>query len=280
MRARIYLVKYWDKGSTAIGADQMSVGLRRLGVEARSIYASELGGIRESILVFVKRANWPHLLRARLAGNRCVLDVQDQAVFRSYLSHWPLYDAFIFRTRRQQRDFGRRIRWMGNLWARHATIYQHWDPRYRPHEVPNGDLRAAYFGTPRSFALWQAVPGVTCVGPGAWFDRAREFNVHVSMRTERKEWRYKPGAKVVTAAACGAVLLTTPDDASRELLGDDYPFYVERPDRDGIEKALGRMRDAVGGPVWRDALERMREVRERTTLERAAERYVELFESL
>jgi glycosyltransferase involved in cell wall biosynthesis len=279
MRKTVYFVKYYDKGSTVLGADQMADGLRALGVDARSIYASELPGLRDSIVVFVKRGNWPHLLRARFTGNRCVLDVQDQVVFRGYISHWPGYDAFIFRTERQRRDFGRRVRWMGNLWARHATLYQHWDPRYRPHEVPEGEFRVAYLGTRRSLAFWEALPEVEFVEDD-WFERAPAFNLHLSVRATRKGWRYKPGAKVVTAAACDAVLLTTPDDASVELLGEDYPFYIGEASREGIQATIDRAREERGGPAWRLALERLREIREAYSLERVSERYLELFERI
>ncbi len=275
-----YFVKYYHKGSTVIGADQMAEGLRDLGVPAVSIDASELSGIRRSILVFVKRANWPHLLAARARGNHCVLDVQDQVVFRPYISHWPGYDAFLFRTERQRRDFGRRVRWMGNWWARQVTIYQHWDPRYRPHGVPDGELRVGYLGSRRSFPLWNHAPGVECVGSGDWFNAASRFNVHLSIRATGKEWRYKPGAKVATAAACDAVLLTTPDDASVELLGEDYPFYLEAVSRDGIAAGVRRLREALGGLEWRAALERLRAVREELCLHRVSRRYVELFEAL
>lgn len=280
MKREVYFVKYWDKGSTTVGAEQMSEGLRALGVPARSIYASELGGIRNAILVFIKRANWPHLLRARLAGNRCVLDVQDQVVFRRWISHWPLYDAFIFRNRRQLRDYGRQVRLLGNLHALCRTIYQHWDPRYRPHQVRNGALRVAYLGTTRSLSLWGALPRVHCLAPEEWFARAPEFNAHLSIRETPREWRYKPGAKVVTAAACEAVLLTTPDDASVELLGEDYPFFVERPNAEAVEEVVERASGALGGPLWRDALERIRAIKADNTLERAAERYLELFREL
>lgn len=280
MERDVYFVKYWDKGSAVIGADQMSEGLERCGVPARSIHASELAGIRDSILVFVKRGNWPHLLRARLAGNRCVLDVQDQVVFRYWISHWPLYDAFIFRSRRQLRDFGRQVRVMGNWWARCRTIYQHWDPRYQPHQAPNGDLRVAYLGTERSLALWGALPGVFYVGPEEWFARAIEFNAHLSIRETRRECLYKPGAKVVTAAACDAVFLTTPDEASVELLGEDYPFFIEQATSESVEAAVQRAAEEMGGPLWRDALERLRAVKADTTLERTARRYLDLFREL
>lgn len=280
MDRRVLFVKYYDKGSTVIGADQMSCALRAQGVDAASVYASDLDGVRDSILVFVKRANWPHLLRARLAGNRCVLDVQDQVVFRTWISHWPLYDAFLFRTERQRRDFGRQVRRMGNLWALQTVIYQHWDPRYGPHRVPEGELRVGYVGTRRSFAFWEELPEVRCLGPDDWFDGAHAFNAHVSVRTTRRGWRYKPGAKVVTAAACDAVLVTTPDDASVELLGEGYPYYVSETTAESVRATLRRAEAEVGGPVWRAALERLRTVRGETRIERTAERYLELFDAL
>lgn len=280
MRRPVYFVKYWDKGSVSVGAEQMVPALRRLGVEARSIHADELPGVRDSILVFIKRANILHLAAAWPRGNRCVLDVQDQVVFRYWISHWPFYHAFIFRNRRQERDAGLQVRLMGNLWARFTTIYQQWDPRYGPHRVPDGELRVGYLGTRRSIPFWDDLPGVEFVEEGDWFERARDLNAHISIRPTGREWRYKPGAKVATAAACGAVLLTTRDCSSVELLGEDYPFYTRGPGREDVVEAVERAREALGGPAWRDAQERMREVREQTSLERVAERYVELFRAL
>lgn len=273
---QIVFVKYWDKGSTVLGADQMNAALRRLGAPSRSIYASDLQGIRGAILVFVKRADLLHLLAARRAGNRCVLDVQDQLVFRRWISHWPLYHGFIFRNRRQLEDYAG---WNRRALAR--TIYHHWDPRYRTHRVSEDSLRAAYFGTRRSLPeLWGRIPGLDFVGPGDWFERAREFNAHLSLRKPGREWRYKPNAKVATAAACGAVLLTTRDCSSVEMLGEDYPFYASGTDRESATEILERAADAIGGTRWREALERLRAIKADTTIERTARRYLRLFEEL
>jgi len=258
----------------------MVPALRRLGVEAHSIHADELPGIRNAILVFIKRANILHLAAAWPRGNRCVLDVQDQVVFRYWISHWPFYHAFIFRNLRQQRDAGRQVRLMGNLWARFTTIYQQWDPRYGPHRVPRYPTRSSPSGTRCSIPFWGEVFGVAFVEVGDWFVLARGFNARVSIRLPGREWRYKPGAKVATAAACGAVLLTTRDCSAVELLGEDYPFYTRGPGREDVLEAVARAREELGGPAWREALERLREVKERTSLERVARQYVELFDRL
>lgn len=282
---KVYFVKYWDKGSTVLGADQMSAAIERLGTPARSIYARDLPGIRDAVLVFVKRADILHLVAARRAGNRCLLDVQDQVVFRHWISHWPLYHGFIFRNRRQLQDFGS---WWPRALGR--TIYQHWDPRYGAHSAGEETLRLGYLGTRRSLSLWSQIPGATFVGPDEWFDRAPELNAHLCLRETRREWLYKPNAKVATAAACEAVLLTTPDCASVELLGEDYPFYLDglessygadqEASRASLARGIERLQDAVGGPLWRDAVERLRAVKAETTIERTAWRYLEMFEEL
>lgn len=286
----IYFVKSWDKGSTAFGADQMAEAIEALelpGVSARSIYAWELAGIRDSVLVFIKRADLKDLLTARWRGNRCVLDVHDQVVFRRWISYAPLYHGFIFRNRRQLEDFGRRR-------ALCRTIPHHRDPRYRPHEAPDDRLRTAYLGTRRSLSLWGDVPGVEFVGPDRWFDRAPEFNAHLALRENRREWLYKPNAKVATAAACEAVLLTTPDCSSVEMLGEDYPFYLEglegtarsnrRADpessRASAVDAVERAEAEIGGPLWHDAVERLRALREDLAVDRIARKYLEMFEEL
>jgi len=281
----LFFVKSWDKGSTVLGADQMAEAITRLGTPARSIYAPELAGIRNAIFVFIKRADLRHLLAARLAGNRSVLDVQDQVVFRRWISYGLLYDGFIFRNRRQLEDFGNRRR---RVVCR--TIYQHWDPRYGAHRAGCDGLRLGYLGTRRSISLWGQIPGVEFVGPDAWFIRAPELNAHLCLRETRREWLYKPNAKIATAAACEAVLLTTPDCSSVEMLGEDYPFYLDGLEtshgadrealRASIARGIERLKKAVGGPLWHHALERLRAVKEESTIERTARRYLDLFEDL
>jgi len=269
----VYFVKYWDKGSTVIGADQMAPALERLGVPARAIYARELEGIRDAVLVFVKRADLHHLLETALRGNRRVLDVQDSLAFRRWLSYGALYDGILFRNRRQLEDHA-----CGRAVCR--AIYQHWDPRYAAHRNGAGGLRVGYVGIPRSCELWGRLPGVEFVGPEDWFAAAERFNAHLSVRSAHREWLYKPNAKVATAAACGAVLITTPDCASVELLGEDYPFYLAGNDPASVEAGLDRARSAWGGPQWREALARLRAVKEELAIERVAARYLELFRAL
>ncbi len=268
---KIYFVKYYDKGSTVMGADQISAALRARGLESRAVYPADLPEIRDSILVFIKTSRLPDLLLARRRGNRTVLDVQDTVVFKRRIKNRWLYDGLIFKNERQLLDFGDRKRLC-------QVIYHQWDPRYVPNQVPAGDFRIGYLGLARSLSLWGQLPGVDYFDQD-YFRRAVHYNCHLSVREPGREALYKPNCKVSTAAGCGANLVTTRDESALELLGKDYPFYAD-PTPESLSAAIDQARASLGGPEWQRGLERMREVRERTSLERVIDDYLAFFDEL
>jgi hypothetical protein len=267
----ILFVKYYDKSSTILGADQISEGLRARGVDARPVYPDDLTGVRDAVLVFIKTSKLHHLVAARARGNRTVLDVQDTVVFKGRIKNRALFDALIFKNERQLQDFGR---------PDHPdrVIYHQWDPRYLPNEAGDRELKVGYFGDRRSFPHWEKLPGVSFFS-GDFFRSALAFNCHLSLREPGPDFLYKPNCKVSTAAACGANLVTTRDESAVELLGPDYPFYAE-PTPEGFLAALEHARAAFGGPEWRSGLERMREIKERTRMDRILDEYLALFDML
>jgi len=267
----VFFVKYYDKGSTVMGADQIAAGLRERGVDARSVYPVDLAGVRDAILVFIKTSQVHHLLLARARRNRTVLDVQDTVVFKRRIKNRRLFDGLIFKNRRQLQDFAQ-------PGAVNGLIYHQWDPRYRPNEAGDRELRIGYFGLQRSLPQWGEIPGVAFFG-GDYFRHALAFNCHLSLREPGREFLYKPNCKVSTAAACLANLITTRDESTVELLGEDYPFYVDGTPA-GIAAGLDAARAAFGGPEWRRGLERMRAVRERTAMERILDDYLDFFRAL
>jgi hypothetical protein len=263
----VCFVKYYQKGSTDIAADQMATALTRRGVAARSLFADEIGAVRDAILVFIKRADLAHLVGARLRGNAVVVDVHDTVVFKRGVRWSALWDGMIFRNVRALQDFGK-----GRPGA--VVIPHHWDERYSAHLAPLDRLRLAYIGERRSFPEgWAPLPDVEMVTED-WFARAPGFNAHLSVRLPGREMLYKPNMKVATAAVCEAVLITTRDESALEHLGADYPFY-SGPGRDDVLAAITRTRDALGGADWRRALAMLAEVKEQTSLPRVTDRYLD-----
>ncbi len=268
---QIAFVKYYEKGSTVMGADQIASGLAARGWNARGVGARELPALKRSILVFIKTSRLDHLLLARARGNRLVLDVQDTVVFKRRIKNCWLFDALILKNRRQLADFGRRNR-------PDRVIYHQWDPRYAPNQAPADRMALGYLGLQRSFDLWGRLDGVECVEDG-YFDAASRFNCHLSIRRPGREILYKPNCKVSTAAACDATLITTRDETAVELLGADYPYYCE-PEPASVQATIERARDSFGSPEWHTALERLRAVRELTHIDRVLDQYESLLRDL
>lgn len=262
----IVFVKYFDKGSTVLGGHQMSDALTARGLESRTVYADEIKEIRDSILVFIKKADLRHLVRSRWQGNTTVLDVQDTLCHKRFLKFKPLYDGLIFRSQKPYDDFG-----SGN--GRSTRIYLQWNAAYTRHQAPDDELRLVYLGDPRSFSYWHRLPEVPCVDQVGFFEEAKKYNCHISIRTDPRHVLYKPTCKVSTAAACSANLITTRDAGSLEVLGPDYPFYTD-PDPAGIRRTIAYASKTLGGPVWEAALAKLREVRETHDLKRITSQYI------
>lgn len=268
----VVFVKYFDKGSTVLGGHQMTEALLARGIESRTVYADEIGATRDSILVFIKKGRLDHLLAARARGNRLILDVQDTLCFKRRLKNRALFDGIIFRSQRPLDDYG-----TGD--DRSANIYLQWNAGYRPNRLGDREFRLAYFGDPRSFEYWGELPGVPCVGEDRFFSEAPNYNCHISIRSKRRDFLYKPTCKVSTAAACGANLITTRDEASLEVLGEDYPYYCEASP-ESIRRAVEHARESFGGPEWQAGLDRMAEVKKTHELEVIVSDYLEFFSRL
>lgn len=268
----IRFLKYYDKGSTVMGADQVSAGLAARGLDAAAIYPRDLPRLSGAIVVAVKTSRWWDLLLARSRGNRTVLDVQDTVVFKRKIKNIALWDGLIFKNERQLRDFGRPFLAGG----RDRVIYHQWDPRYRPAAAAERPFAIAYLGDRRSFPFGERLPGVA-VCSSDYFRRALDFNCHLSVRAGERELLYKPNCKISTAAACEVNLVTTPDVSAVELLGEDYPYYTAA-DLESVLATIERARRDFRGETWERGLAAMRRVRERTSMDRVLDDYVRYFE--
>jgi hypothetical protein len=274
----VLFVKYYDKGSTVMGADQISEALRAEGVDARSVHVEDILDVRGALLVFIKTSRWLDLWRARRRGNAVILDVQDTICFKRRIKNARLWDGLIFKSQRALDDFATDR-------SQSVVLYHQWDPRYRPHEAGVEKLKVAYLGHRRSLKRWGEFPEIDCIDEdalraigryGDLMTAALPYNCHFSIREEEREFLYKPNAKVSTAAACDVNLITTPDAISVELLGPEYPYYTDVSPA-SIARVMAKARETLGGPVWRQGLEKMAEVRERTKIERIAKDYIEYF---
>ena len=238
------------------------------GRSSRAVAASDLRSVRNGIVVFAGDVGWGALVRARLAGNRTLVDVRGIQAGPRFPGAARLVDGAIFRNQRQQKDLDR-PRWTSRV------IYDEPEPGLAPHGVAAGELRVACFGADAAGGHFGKLRGVAFIDSHP-LRHAGQFNCHLALRIPGPAELYQPGGEVANAAACGAVLVTMRDAAAVELLGDDYPFYCTG-ERSAIEATIRRAREACGGAQWKKALALLHAAGERSTLERVVEQHLEHF---
>ena len=119
----VIFVKYYDKASTILAADQVSQALSERGVDSQAIYPENLGEYHDCIVVFIKTSRMLHVIQARIQRCRTVLDVHDTVIFKSRLKNQWLFDGLILRNTRAYEDYNRSGK-------NDAEILLHWDPRF------------------------------------------------------------------------------------------------------------------------------------------------------
>ena len=238
---------------------------------ARLLFA-DLGGTRNDTVVFVKEADRGLVLDAKDRGNRIILDVIDFYCYKKRECVFAdLVDVLIVPNRAC-------IEWYAERFpaARFAVIPHQWDHRIRG-KAQQYKFSAGYIGKGFNCTVTD-VPGVEKVFlSDQQLAAAPRFNLHVALQPRGGlAPLLKPATKVSTAAAVGANVLTYRDPSVVELLGDDYPFYAEV---DSAPMTLIRMAcEAFGGREWSRGREKMKEVRERTSLQAIAGLYRRLGE--
>jgi hypothetical protein len=157
--------------------------------------------------------------------------------------------------------------------ARYAVIPHQWDYRIIG-TAQQYRYAPGYIG--KGFNL--TVPGwdgATVADSSQHLAAAPLFNLHLSLnRRDERVALLKPATKVATAAAVLANVLTYRDPSAVELLGQDYPFYVDSDQMAAIRMA----RESFGSREWKRGREKMKEVRERTSLQAIAGLYRRLGE--
>lgn len=236
-------------------------------IGARCLF-SDLGGVRNSLVVFVKDADRGLVLDAKDRGNRIALDPLDLFCYKNRSCAFAdLVDVLIVPNAACTGWYARHF-----TKARYAVIPHQWDHRISG-TAQQYRYAPGYIG--KGFNL--TVPGwegATVAKSDQQLAAAPMFNLHLSLNSrDERTALLKPATKVATAAAVLANVLTYRDPSAVELLGPDYPFYV---DKDPMA-AIRMVRDSFGGRDWKRGREKMKEVRQRTSLQAVADLYRRLY---
>lgn len=231
---------------------------------------------RGAICIFVKSAakglTAAHLAPLRRRGIVVVHDVVDMPLRRV---RPELFDALIAAS-----VTGRAA--LRDLCAAHGLpdmpvelLHHHYDPRLAGCDRVHRDVfTCGYIGRPQNAYIPEALRGeIRMIGVDVERDFAAAlpqiggFALHYGIRpadqtSDDLDRGYKPFTKGFTAAACDAPILVNRDtDDVVALLGEDYPFLVQSASDCDILAAYRRVRECYGGPIWADAVDKMRRLR-------------------
>jgi hypothetical protein len=215
-------------------------------------------------VVFVKDADHRVVQKAKDMGCRIAYDILDLACYMERsCSFRELVDVLIVPNRAC-------IKFYSTIFpnAAFCVIPHQWDSRLSGFAAQD-TFRPAYIG--KGFNAPDHFLDVAKVFESTrQLVSAPQYNMHMSLNSRMKLYMLvKPATKVATAAAVLANVLAYPDPSATELLGEDYPYLV----RGNVADALEDARMDFGGSRWKDGIERMREVREKTSIQAIAALY-------
>ena len=289
-------------GSAQLRGVQISDALRDRGIEAHC--TTELPDLRNSIVVFVKFLDLDLAKALRRNSNLVVLDLIDPhkpylygdrqrflfSAKKRVTTHIlgveaGLFDGIIHVNSWTQEQFG-----VPGVLQR--VIPHHWDPRCTPDPRRRDEFSLVWMGEsgyPFMPAEVQQFRTRDHARIGEVFTKASMFTCHFSVRDEtgrldleaggniRHRFYCKSNIKISIAAAFAANISLSKDPAALDILGADYPYYSTT---DSMAEVIARARQDYGGRIWNEGLQRMRLVKERTSIERVATDYEDFFKDL
>ena len=161
------------------------------------------------------------------------------------------------------------------------TIYHHCDPKLQPHVTDENSLKLVYNGAPESSAFLKGeLPDLNILSfekNDDWREKLRNYNAHFSGRLDP----YKSVIKLANVASMKAIFLTGAEPGCIELLGKDYPYFLQDPTSlTKVMEDIENLKSSVGTSTWQSAKNRIQEVYPKLTIDATANAYQELFADL
>ena len=110
-----------------------------------------------------------------------------------------------------------------------------------------------------------------------------KFNCHFNIRKEGTELsKFKTTAKIATAAGLGHNIITSRDEAVKDLMPDDYPFLLKNTDLKSVEEMINLViKDYNGEKVlWNKGLQIMSEIKNKLNIKNIIKKYLIMFNEI
>lgn len=308
-----FVVQNKNQGSAILRGTQISDQFNELGVDSKVVTVSEIPKDEiNSLFVWVKNIN-PTIVK-QLVNNAHVYDVVDNYIYQKELVQSVIQDGVINHLIVNNEFMKLEIHKENNISLNDiSVIHHHWDPRISTARKENqSNLTFGFLGSVASlvhtdnFLHYRTLADkykvrfydteigknvsdlvnndkkiVVKRNPDAMEQLKIHFNCHVSIRQNNTpESLYKTSAKVVTASALGHNIITTYEEATKDILPSDYPFILRKTDLKSVIEMFDLVIDDYNDKkiLWNRGLDTMKTLKEKTSLSKIVEdKYLSIF---
>ena len=239
----LYVVTDFTSGSNIIKGLQVVETLKSKGYDC-TISTRVPPGIKDHIIVFVGALYEGHKLEPqnlkdlKLNNNKIVCDPVDYLCYveRYFNIEGHLYlecDGIIFPNKFSEEKFSQFVK------CKTTSIPHHFDTKVNHlAKFPRKNFGVCYAGSAYRDPYLQSPPSWLQVNLNgnvhtSILNLLMDTPIHFSHRTHNTmDSLYKPCSKLAFAAATNSIFVTSRDEAVVDVLGDDYPLYID----DNVEK--------------------------------------------
>ena len=245
----------------------------KIGCDVISFKESKV--IKHKKIVLLKMSSYEKALPLA-EFNEVVCDMVDFNRGQHNLDTFKCFDYGIFTSVRQMEE----LRHIFKSPEKCRVIYHHWDERFNDIRVRDGisSPKICYIGQPEK-----------CYGKNTnierhsidWYDfdekisLYEQYNVHYAVKSKKEDDKIQPLTKISTAASLGCPVIANRSVHNMEILGIDYPYYCD-PNDGSVDEVIEKVYNTFGKDEWYHALEKMKEIKEMTSLKRIIKNYLDL----
>jgi len=155
------------------------------------------------------------------------------------------------------------------------TIYHSWDSRLTLCDAKQEKFSIGYFGERVKAKFYFGMEKDMSMYYVNYLNLLNKHNCHYVIKPDNLMRNFEPLTKIAIAAMVSAPVIALPDHAT-ELLGNNYPYYVNT----SIKETIDQAKESFGGYEWNLACKIMRDVKKRTSLNVIIKDYENLFEEV
>ena len=312
-----FVVQNKNLGSSILRGLQISNELNSLNIKSKVINPHQLPTNEENAIFFwVKNINLD-IIRSCAKKNHHIYDIVDNYIYNKHRVDSAIKSGLLDRIIVNNSYMKSEIFKQHNISSDDILVIHHnWDPRIASAIKENqNNLTFGYLGSIASFVhsanflhykkiakqynvrfydseIGSDVTDLLNAGKkiprnlrnkNAMSQAKIDFNCHISIREENSPLsKYKTSAKVVTASALGHNIITTYEDAVKDILPSEYPFILTNTDLESVRKMFDLVKEDYNSNklLWNKGLEIISDIKKESTISNIVNNYINLINTI